>query len=45
MKNLLKPNPRTELEKFEKERNQGNCAERDEYGEPILTWDEYIEKI
>jgi hypothetical protein len=44
MENLLKPDPRTAFEIFANEMYQENCIERESYGEPILTLDEYIEK-
>jgi uncharacterized protein YozE (UPF0346 family) len=44
MENLLNPDPRTPFEIFANEMYQENCIERESYGEPFLTLDEYIEK-
>jgi len=44
MENLLNPDPRTPFDIFANEMYQENCIERDAYGEPLLTLDEYIEK-
>ena len=41
---LLNPDDRSEFEVFAQEMYQENCRERDIYNEPLLTYDEYVEK-
>ena len=41
---LLNPDNRSEFEVFAQEMYQENCRERDAYNEPLLTYDEYVEK-
>jgi len=36
--------PRSSFDIFANEMYQNNCVEREAYGDPILTYDEYIEK-
>ena len=41
---LTNPDDRSEFEVFAQEMYQENCRERDIYNEPLLTYDEYVEK-
>jgi len=41
---LLNPDDRSEFEVFAQEMYQENCRERDIYNEPLLTYEEYVEK-
>lgn len=44
MENLLNPDPRNEFEIFCREMYQENCRERDIFKEPLITYDQYVEK-
>ena len=41
---MLPKDERDEFEIFAREMYQENCRERDIYNEPLLTFDEYVEK-
>ena len=41
---LLNPDNRTDFETFCQDMYQENCLERDAYNEPLLTYNQYVEK-
>jgi len=41
---LLNPDTRTKFEVFARDMFLENCSERDTFKEPLLTYDEYVEK-
>ena len=41
---LLNPDNRTDFETFCQDMYQENCLERDGYSEPLLTYNQYVEK-
>lgn len=44
MENLLNEDPRSTFEILSHEMWLENCREREAYGDPILSYDEYVEK-
>lgn len=44
MENLLNEDPRSEFSIFAHEMWLENCREREAFGDPLLSYDEYVEK-